>query len=437
MKRVAVFGMGYVGCVTAACLSRDGHRVIGVDVDAEKVATVNAGCSPVSEPGLDDLIGEQVQAGRLSSTTDVAAAIRDTQIALIAVGTPSGADGSVQSLAVERVVEGIGRILSETDRDYTVVIRSTLLPGILEERLAPRLAAASGCEPGGRIRLLNHPEFLRETTAIKDYDQPPFIVVGADDPATAERIFELYPRTHAEHIQTDTRTAALVKYACNAFHATKIGFANEIGTLARAMGADGQGVMRIVCRDTQLNISTAYLRPGFAFGGSCLPKDLRALNRFAQQQAIQTDLLDSILPSNESHIARALTMIREADCRKIGLVGLSFKAGTDDLRESPQVILAETLLGRGYDLKIFDPGVRSASLIGSNRAYIDEHLPHLAALLTDSTTELFAHSELLIVGTGIGDQIDLQAEYFGRVIDLRRDLVVPVAFTEPATSSPA
>jgi len=424
VKRIAVFGMGYVGCVTAACLSRDGHSVIGVDIDSAKIASLKAGVPPVAEPGLPELIAEQVSAGRLTATSDVKHAIRETEMALIAVGTPSAADGSVETGALERVVESVGRALRGGDRPYQVVVRSTLLPGILETRLAPLLAEAAGCELGAFITLCNHPEFLRETTAIRDYDRPPFIIVGADEPSGAQPVFELYDRIEAERLAVDTRTAALVKYACNAFHALKVGFANEIGTLAREFGADGQEVMRLLCKDTRLNISPAYLRPGFAFGGSCLPKDVRALARFAQKQAIDTALLNAIIPSNEAHIQRALKRVREANCRRLGLVGLSFKAGTDDLRESPQVILAESLLGRGYDLKIYDPGVHLTRLIGRNLAYVDVHLPHLAALLVHEPADLFHHAELLILGTDVANEVNWQTLFGGETIDLRKDLVV-------------
>jgi len=425
MQRVAVFGMGYVGCVTAACLSRDGHQVIGVDVDEDKVGAISIGKSPVFEPGLDELIQECVDAGSLRATTDASEAIAHSDMALVAVGTPSGSDGGVSTIAIERVVEAIGTALCGDNRHYTVTIRSTLLPGILEETLIPLLERSLGEGVGTNIVLCNHPEFLRETTAIRDYDDPPFILVGAESADQAQPVFDLYNRCDAECIATDTRTAALVKYACNAFHALKIDFGNELGTLAKSFGADGQDVMRIVCRDTRLNISPAYLRPGFAFGGSCLPKDVRALTRHAQRHAISTDVLNAILPSNEAHLERALKAIRETGHRKVGLIGLSFKAGTDDLRESPLVILAETLLGRGYDLKIYDPGVRVAHLTGTNLAYVDRHLPHLAKLLDDDPAELYSHAELLIVGTDIANDLDWTAAYSGDVFDLRRDLVVP------------
>jgi len=424
VKHVAVFGMGYVGCVTAACVSRDGHHVIGVDIDRDKVATLQAGSSPVAEPGLEELIRAQVAAGRLEATTNLDDAIRRSELALVAVGTPSAADGSVEYHAVERVVRAIGTVLRDTGQRYDVVVRSTLLPGILEDRLAPLLEEAAGCELGSHVTLCNNPEFLRETTAIRDYDHPPFVLVGAAEPGQADDVLAMYERVQAERFVTDTRTAALVKYACNAFHALKIDFANEIGTLARAFGADGQEVMRLLCEDKHLNISPVYLRPGFAFGGSCLPKDVRALVRFAQQHAVRTELLNAILPSNEAHLQRALAAVRETGCRKVGLIGLSFKAGTDDLRESPQVILAETLLGRGYDLKIYDPGVRMATLVGTNLSYVDTRLPHLAALLVDEPAELFEHAELLVIGTDVADELDWESVYTGELIDLRRDLVV-------------
>lgn len=419
-RDVAVLGLGYVGCVTAACLSRDGFRVIGVDVAEDKVEAVNSGRSPIVEPGLEELVAAQVTEGRLRATTDLREALSQSQIVLVAVGTPSAADGSVEAGAVVRVMESIGQVLSETNAECLIVVRSTLLPGILEDQLIPALQQALGEELGGRVKLANHPEFLRETTAIQDYDDPPFLLAGAEDESAAEAIFELYPNVTAKRIATDLRTAALVKYACNAFHALKIVFANEIGVLAHAFGADGQRVMEIVCEDDRLNISPAYLRPGFAFGGSCLPKDVRALNRYGQQSAVDTPVLNAILPSNEIHIDRAIRRVREFPTKRVGLVGLSFKAGTDDLRESPQVRLAESLLGQGYDLKIFDPSVRVSRLIGTNLSYVDAHLPHLAGLLVDEVAEIYSHSELLIVCTNVAKEWEHQ--YGGDVLDLRRDL---------------
>ncbi len=427
--KIAVFGTGYVGCVTAACLARDGHQVIGVDIDTFKVAQINSGESPVEEPGLGKLIEQAVAAGRLKATTNAREAVAATELALVTVGTPSNGDGSVSTQAVLRVTESIGEALRDLQKPYGVVIRSTLLPGVLEEQVIPRLMAT--IEPGfpgeeypETVWVANNPEFLRETTAIRDYDEPPFILVGADEPWQAETVFRLYERVKAPRFATDTRTAALVKYACNAFHAVKVAFANEIGALARELGADGHVVMDLLCRDTKLNISPAYLRPGFAFGGSCLPKDLRALVRCAELHAVRLPMLSAVLPSNEEHLERAVRLIRERGVRRIGMAGLSFKAGTDDLRESPQVTLAEILVGKGYDLRIWDPHVQVTRLRGQNRAYIDRHLPHLAALLVETPEQLLEHAELLVLATGVADQLDLDG-FHGPVLDLRVDLCRP------------
>ena len=424
MKRIAVFGTGYVGCVTAACLSRDGFHTVGVDIDSGKVAALNAGESPVAEPGLSELVSQQVAAGRLSATEDFREAIAETDIAMIAVGTPSDRAGAVSTDALEKVVASIGQSLKEKSHPYTVVIRSTLLPGILENRLTPLLAETSNAAIGEEIHICNNPEFLRESVALRDYDAPPFVVAGASSAKAGEEVLSLYQGIAAEKIVTDTYTAALLKYACNAYHAVKIGFANEIGALARSFGADGQQVMDLVCRDTKLNVSRAYLRPGFAFGGSCLPKDLRALTRYAEESAMHISLLRSILPSNQEHLDRAIELIEDRGKKKVGLIGLSFKAGTDDLRESPFVTLVETLVGRGYDVKIFDPGISISRLKGRNLAYIDQRLPHLAALLVEDLGQLLEHGDLLVLGNDIADEVDLSSRPLDQIVDLRRCLVV-------------
>jgi len=431
--RIAVIGMGYVGCVTAACLARDGHNVVGIDIDETKVKAINSGISPIFEPGLDNLLLQQVESKRLEATTELLEGLGDCEVALIAVGTPSNSDGSVNYKIVQRVVESIGVALRDSKQSLTLVVRSTLLPGVLEDVLVPALVAASNCELGDRIHLCSNPEFLRETTAIADYDNPPYVLIGADDQQTASVALQLYEKLTCEKIVTNTRVAALIKYSCNTFHALKVSFANEIGTLAKSFGADGREVMEIVCKDRQLNISPAYLRPGFAFGGSCLPKDVRALTRYAQQQGIDCNLLASLLPSNQSHLTRAIRLIRESGTKNIGLAGLSFKAGTDDLRESPQVMLAEVLVGQGYNLKIFDPGVRVTALVGSNLHYIDEHLPHLARLLCNDPVEMLEHSELMIVATRVIDSIDGFEKFTGDVIDLRKDLVAQLSRPEMVT----
>ncbi|HLJ95932.1 MAG TPA: nucleotide sugar dehydrogenase [Gemmataceae bacterium] len=419
MTTIAVFGLGYVGCVTAACLGRDGHPVLGVEINPDKVAEVNSGHAPIYEPGLTELVQEQVQAGRLLATNDVDKAVRGSEVALITVGTPSEKDGGVSSQGVEMVLKDIGAVLRRSGQLYTVVVRSTLLPGILEERLTPMLHEAAG-RPD--IALCNNPEFLREGSAIRDYDNPPFVLVGADAAAPAQKILDLYRDIAAEKIITDTRTAALVKYACNAFHALKVAFANEIGSVAKSLGADGHEVMDLVCRDHKLNISPAYLRPGFAFGGSCLPKDLRALMRYIEQHALRLELLPAILPSNEAHLRRALKLVQESGHRTLGVIGLSFKAGTDDLRESPLVILVETLLGRGYHIKIYDPNVLLSQLRGRNLAYVERHLPHLAALMVSNPKEVYQHASLLVLGSDVAESLDWRTQYTGDVLDLRRDL---------------
>jgi GDP-mannose 6-dehydrogenase len=432
MQKVAMFGMGYVGCVTAACLVRDGHHVMGVDVDPGKIAELNAGVPPVLEPDLAPLIKEQVGKGALTATADVEKAVGWSDIAMISVGTPSEENGAVSTRSVEGVIESIGRSIRRFERrSFIVVVRSTLLPGILEDRLAPILEDAAGRHLGDHLWLGNNPEFLRESSAIRDYDHPPFVIVGADDPVPARTILKLYDRIEAERIVTDSRTAAMVKYACNAFHALKVAFANEIGCLSKAFGADGHRIMDLLCRDRKLNISPAYLRPGFAFGGSCLPKDVRAINRCADEMALRLDVLKSILPSNEAQIQRALAMVQKTGQKRVGMVGLSFKALTDDLRESPLVILAETLLGRGYDIRIYDPEVTVSRLRGRNLAYVDLHLPHLASLLVDKPSDLYEHASLLVLGSNVADNLDGLEEFTGPILDLQRDLA------QPATRSTA
>ena len=386
-QTLAVFGLGYVGCVTAACLARRGCIVVGIDTNASKITAIAARRSPIAEPGLCELIATQVDAGRLRVTESIEDVVGSSEMGFVTVGTPSRNDGSADTSSVEQVVDQIVSHLAP-DQSYTIVVRSTLIPGVLEERLAPKLVNHP------KVTICNHPEFLRETTAIADFENPPVVVVGTVDNNSASAVLQLYNDLNCPKVVTDTRTAAMVKYTSNAFHALKIAFANEIGTLSKSLGVNGQEVMEIACLDTQLNISNAYLRPGFAFGGSCLPKDVRALSRVAQLAAIKTEVIGSILNSNGSHLERALAIVRSYPVRRIGLVGLAFKAGTDDLRESPLVTLAETLLGQGYELRIYDPDVQVASLVGANRSFIQQRLPHLAQFLCDPC-EIAQHSELL------------------------------------------
>lgn len=395
--RVNVFGLGYVGSVTAACLAKAGHEVIGVDIDEEKVAMINSGASPVVEPGLGPLVGEVVAARRLRATISTAEAVRNATIGLICVGTPGRASGELRVDALERVGQEIGRALAARGEPYTVVLRSTVLPGTTERVLAPALAAGAGRELGSTLRVAVNPEFLREGSALRDFARPPFTLVGCVDPGTAAVLRSLYVDVEAPLVHTAVTTAEVVKYVSNAFHALKVCFANEIGDVCAALGADAQEAMRIFLMDRKLNVSAAYLRPGFAFGGSCLPKDLRALVYAARTTDVPLPLLSAILPSNEGQIRRATEVVLATRRRRIGVVGLAFKPGTDDLRESPMVTLVETLIGKGCDVRIFDPNVATARLRGANRRYIEEEIPHVASLLCESIETLVAHAEVLVV----------------------------------------
>jgi GDP-mannose 6-dehydrogenase len=401
--RVNVFGLGYVGCVTAACLAKAGHEVVGVDIDEEKVAMVNGGASPVVEPGLPALLADVVGAGRLRATSSTLLALRSAEIGLICVGTPSRASGQLGIDALERVGREIGQALAERDEPYTVVLRSTVLPGTTERVLVPALRAGAGRELGLTVRLAVNPEFMREGSSLRDFAHPPFTLAGCDDAETAVALQSLYAGVEAPFVHTAVRTAEMVKYVSNAFHAIKVCFANEIGDVCAALGADAQEVMRIFLMDRKLNVSEAYLRPGFAFGGSCLPKDLRALVYAGRAADITLPLLSAILPSNEGQIRRAVDAVLETRKRRVGVVGLSFKPGTDDLRESPMVTLVEALIGKGCDVRIFDPNVALARLRGANRRYIEEEIPHVASLLCESVDALVTHAEVLVV-SGASDE---------------------------------
>jgi GDP-mannose 6-dehydrogenase len=396
--RISIFGLGYVGTVTAACLAARGHTIVGVDVAPAKVETINSSRSPIVEPEVEALIADAVAAGRLTATEECAAAVAATDMALICVGTPSSERGSLDTQYVERVAAEIGAALAACDkRGFLVVVRSTVLPGTTLRQIAPCLERASGRAAGAGYDLLYHPEFLREGSSVRDFHQPAAIVVGQERPGAAETLLALYEGIDAPRFVTGVETAELVKYASNAFHAVKITFANEIGQLCAATGVDSQQLMRIFCADTRLNISPAYLRPGFAFGGSCLPKDLRALTYFARHHDVQLPLLESALQSNQLQIEAVLRRIETHQPRRIGMVGLAFKPHTDDLRESPLVILAERLLGRGYELQIFDPQVEAARLVGKNQAYVQRHMPHLSRLLLPDLGDM-ASCDLIVVG---------------------------------------
>ncbi len=396
--KVSVFGLGYVGCVTAACLARSGPEVVGVDVNPDKVDMLNDGRAPIVEPGLSDLLQEVVAAGRLRATTDCLDAVSSTSMALICVGTPGARTGKPQLDAIARVGAELGCALTGRVEPFAIILRSTALPGTVDEVLWP--AIRSGVDgPLPPLQVAVNPEFMREGVSIQDFDHPPFVLVGCDDSRTAALVRSLYADVKAPLVRTTTRTAELVKYACNAFHGLKVCFANEIADLADALGADGQAAMQIFARDRKLNISEAYLKPGFAFGGSCLPKDVRGLLWAGRVRDVETPVLASVLPSNERQIRVALQRVLALGRRRIGVIGLAFKPDTDDLRESPVVTLVEALIGKGLDVKILDGNVSIARLVGANRRYIETEIPHLAALLCERPEELVEHAEVLVVGS--------------------------------------
>ena len=399
IMKIAVFGLGYVGVVSAACLVRDGHDVLGVDPNAVKVGFLRQGKSPIVEPGLDELIAAAAAAGRLSAGSDPAAAVAQCDVLMVCVGTPGQANGSLDLSFVRRVVQQIGEQLAGAAAYKVVVIRSTLLPGSMQSVVIPILEESSRRKAGQDFGVCINPEFLREGSAIYDYDHPPKTVIGASDERAAAVVRELYAALSAPLILTDLRTAEMIKYIDNSWHALKVTFANEVGRLCKAMGIDGRVAMRMFCQDTKLNISSAYLRPGFAFGGSCLPKDVRALTYQGRLLDVDTPVLSSILASNQLHIAHALGMIRATGRRRVGLLGLSFKEGTDDLRESPIVTLAELLIGKGYELSVYDRNVRLASLVGANRDYILNHIPHIGRLMVDRPEQLIEQSEVVVVAS--------------------------------------
>lgn len=397
ISRISIFGLGYVGAVSAACLARDGHTVIGVDPNQTKVDLINGGKSPIVELGLDDLIRDGVAAGRLSAVRDAASAVAGSDISFVCVGTPSAANGSLDLRYVQAVCEEIGLVLKTLQRHHTVVVRSTILPGTMQSIVLPALRKTSGREPGTDFSVLNNPEFLREGTAVNDYFNPPKTVIGAMDPAGAAPLERVYASLPGPKITTSLETAELVKYVDNVWHALKVGFANEIGAICKQLDIDSHPLMDIFCQDRKLNISPTYLKPGFAFGGSCLPKDVRALSYKARQLDLKLPIIGSILDSNEVHLQRAMDMVTRHGRRPLGVLGLSFKPGTDDLRESPMVELVERLLGKGYDLRIYDRNVSLASLMGANREFIFRHIPHIAKLLSPSLDEVVAHGEVLVV----------------------------------------
>lgn len=401
---ISIFGLGYVGCVSAACLAAHGHRVVAVDVNHDKVEIINSGRSPIIEPGLEELIRAGWQSGNLRATQNANEAVAHGEVLLVCVGTPSDANGNLNFTYIDRVCLDIAQALRELPGYKVIAIRSTLLPGTIEKRLIPLLTQASGLLAGKDYGIASNPEFLREGSAINDFNAPPFTVIGTLDAQAGAKLEELYQDLPAEIHRTDADTACMVKYACNAYHGLKVVFANEIGLLCKNAGVDGTRVMDIFVQDTSLNISPKYLRPGFAFGGSCLPKDLRALLYLAKHIDLQLPMLEAILPSNRLHIQNvAERILRDPHRTRVGMLGLTFKPGTDDLRESPIVQLVEILYGKGLSVKIYDNNVSLSKLIGGNKAFIEQVLPHISALMSTSLEEVVQNSDVIVVGHNLPD----------------------------------
>ena len=395
---ISIFGLGYVGAVSLACLARDGHQVIGVDVDRTKLDLIAAGKTPVVEEGMVDLMANTVASGRIRVTQDVREAVFGSAVSFVCVGTPSAPNGNQDQGALIRVAEQLGTALQTKKDPHVIVFRSTVVPGVTEETLRPILERASGKVEGVDFHVCFQPEFLREGSSIKDYDKPPFTIVGARGEESVGKLRELFGHLPCEFYTTSIRAAETVKYCCNNFHALKITFANETARLCEALSVDPFEVMDLVCKDTQLNISRAYLRPGFAFGGSCLPKDLRATAYIAKMRDVELPMLGAILGSNRAHIDHAIAKVMQSGRRRVGMLGLSFKAGTDDLRESPLVTLAEHFIGKGLQLLVYDPEVHLSSLLGANRRFIEQHVPHIGSLMRADISEVIANSDIVVVG---------------------------------------
>lgn len=396
--RISIFGLGYVGAVTAACLAREGHEVIGVDVNQTKVDMINAGTSPIVEEGLTVLISRMVAEDRLRAVTNVKEAIENSDLSLVCVGTPSNDNGSLKLDYVQRVSQEIGEAIQAKRNRHIVVIRSTLLPGTIRNLVRPTIESYSRKVAGTDFDVCINPEFLREGTSIRDFSSPPFTLIGADSDFAEVALKELYSNIDAPLYVTNVEAAEMVKYTCNCFHALKVSFANEIGNICKQLKIDSHEVMDIFCKDTKLNLSPYYLKPGFAFGGSCLPKDLRALQYKAKELDVKVPVLEAVLESNLRQIERVIHMIGRIGKKKIGVFGFAFKAGTDDLRESPVVSVIEWLIGKGYDIKIYDKEVSVGKLMGANKEYIEREIPHISRLMAENIDEVLDHAEVVLIG---------------------------------------
>jgi GDP-mannose 6-dehydrogenase len=398
-RTVSIFGLGYVGTVTAACLAHKGNEVTGVDLSAGKVEALGGGKSPIVEPSVSDLIAECHKAGRLHATSDSEKAVLATEVSFLCVGTPSMRNGKLDLGHIGPVCQEIGQALRKKDSFHLIVLRSTVLPGTAETIVVPTLETASGKKMGKDFGVCVNPEFMREGTAVADFLEPAITIIGASDSAHSSVLRDLYSWVPGKVFETSFRSAEMVKYVCNAWHAVKVSFANEVGTMAKSLGVDAESVIEIFSADTKLNISPSYLKPGFAFGGSCLPKDVRALNYRAKELDLSLPLFESILPSNDAHLDRAIEIILDSGKKNIAMLGLSFKAATDDLRESPQVQLVKRLIGEGCQLRIWDDNVSLGRLIGSNRQYIEEVIPHIGSLLSSDLEEVLQKAEVAVIGT--------------------------------------
>ena len=415
--RISVFGIGYVGAVSGGCLASLGHDVLGVDIAPDKVAMLDAGRSPIVEAEIAELIADAVAAGRLRATTDTAQAVAETDVSMIAVGTPSAPDGSTSMLAIEAVIRGIGAAMANKQGAHSVVMRSTVPPGTAEKLVIPLLEQASGRKLGDGLHYYSNPEFLREGTAVRDFHAPPFTLLGVPEDDDAAVLRDLYAPIEAPVHMVPYRIAESVKFLSNAYHALKLAFANEAGAILSEYGVDAPAAFKLFCEDRTLNISPAYLRPGFAFGGSCLPKDVRSFLSLARQKSVAAPMLGQILPSNTAIVERAYEAVARHGRQPVSLIGLAFKQGTDDLRESPFVTLAERLIGRGFDLRIFDRFVNVAALLGANRAYIDREIPHLERLMVDTPEAALQHGRIVVVGhVGTDDRAALLAALDGHVV---------------------
>ena len=396
--KVSIFGLGYVGTVSAGCLAKEGHEVTGVDPVKTKVDLINAGKSPIIEKDIDEIVAEAVKTRRLRATNNTVEAVRETELSFVCVGTPSQINGNLDLTHVRHVCEQLGQAIKDKAERHTVVIRSTILPGTMRRVVIPVLEEISGKKAGTGFGVCNNPEFLREGTAVMDFNAPPKTVIGELDQASGDLLAALYAKLNAPLVRTDVETAEMIKYIDNSWHALKIGFANEIGNLCKSFSVDAHQAMEIFCQDRKLNISPAYLKPGFAFGGSCLPKDLRALAYSAKLHDLELPILNSILPSNELQVARGLQLIMEKGRKRVGVLGFSFKEGTDDLRESPMIEIIERLAGKGYDIRIYDKNVQVARLVGANRDFILNRIPHISKLMVDNIDAVLEHGETIVIG---------------------------------------